>query len=156
MYAFVINNKQKLVDDVRDAMSDETLQLSFSIPKITEKPIGFPLEMLFTYDGTAKSQIEFSKNVYKGYLSSAEKRSLPEKMFERYCESSDKVTWFYKNGDKGIEYFSIVYTDNFGKQKSFYPDYVIGDVDNNVWVIETKGGFTKTGKPSWATISSAQ
>ena len=145
LYAFVINNKQKLVDDVRDAMSDETLQLSFSIPKITEKPIGFPLEILFTYDGTAKSQIEFSKNVYKGYLSSAEKRSLPEKMFERYCESSDKVAWFYKNGDKGIEYFSIVYTDNFGKQKSFYPDYVIGDVNNNVWIIETKGGFTKTG-----------
>ena len=148
MYLFLgydHNNKQKLVDDVRDAMSDETLQLSFSIPKITEKPIGFPLEMLFTYDGTAKSQIEFSKNVYKGYLSSAEKRSLPEKMFERYCESSDKVAWFYKNGDKGIEYFSIVYTDNFGKQKSFYPDYVIGDVNNNVWIIETKGGFTKTG-----------
>lgn len=61
--------------------------------------------MIFTYDGTAKSQAEFTKNVYKGYLSSAEKRSLPEKLFERYCESSKNIQWFYKNGDKGIEYF---------------------------------------------------
>ncbi len=145
LYAFIINNKHLLVDDVRDAMADESLQLSLAIPKTTEKPIGFPLEMIFTYDGNAKSQIEYSKNVYKGYLSSAENRSLPEKLFERYCENSPNIRWFYKNGDKGIEYFSIVYTDNFGKQKSFYPDYIVGASDGSIWVIETKGGFTKTG-----------
>ena len=39
--------------------------------------------MIFTYDGTAKSQADFLKNVYKGYLSSAEKRSMPEKLFEQ-------------------------------------------------------------------------
>lgn len=145
LYAFIINNEHLLVEDVRDAMADESLQLTLAIPKTTEKPIGFPLEMIFTYDGTAKSQAEFSKNVYKGYLSSAEKRSLPEKLFERYCENSKNIQWFYKNGDKGIEYFSIVYTDNFGKQKSFYPDYVVGTNDSKVWIIETKGGFTKSG-----------
>lgn len=145
LYAFVINNKHLLVDDVRDAMADDSLQLSLAIPKTTEKPISFPLETIFTYDGNSKSQTEFSKNVYKGYLSSAEKRSLPEKLFERYCENSKNIQWFYKNGDKGIEYFSIVYTDNFGKQKSFYPDYIVGTVDGMVWVIETKGGFTKSG-----------
>lgn len=108
LYSFIINNEHLLVEDVRDAMADETLQLTLSIPKTTEKPIGFPLEMIFTYDGTSKSQTEFTKNVYKGYLSSAENRSLPEKLFERYCESSKNIQWFYKNGDKGIEYFSIV------------------------------------------------
>lgn len=146
LYSFIINNKHLLVEDVRNAMADESLQLTLTIPKKTEKPIGFPLEMIFTYDGTAKSQIELSKNVYKGYLSSAEKRSLPEKLFERYCENSKNIQWFYKNGDKGLEYFSIVYIDNFEKQKSFYPDYVIGTIDGKVWIIETKGGFTKSGE----------
>ena len=70
---------------------------------------------------------------------------MPEKLFERFCEGSGKVKWFYKNGDKGSEYFSIVYTDNFGKQKSFYPDYVVGTNDGDIWIIETKGGFTKSG-----------
>ena len=145
LYAFIINNERRLIEDVRDAMADESLQLTFAIPRITEKPVGFPLEMIFTYDGTSKSQMEYTKNVYTGYLSSAEKRSMPEKLFERFCEGSDKVKWFYKNGDKGSEYFSIVYTDNFGKQKSFYPDYVVGTNDSDIWIIETKGGFTKSG-----------
>ena len=113
LYAFIINNERRLIEDVRDAMADESLQLTFAIPRITEKPVGFPLEMIFTYDGTSKSQTEYTKNVYTGYLSSAEKRSMPEKLFERFCEGSGKVKWFYKNGDKGAEYFSIVYTDNF-------------------------------------------
>ena len=145
LYAFIINNERRLIEDVRDAMADESLQLTFAIPRITEKPVGFPLEMIFTYDGTSKSQTEYTKNVYTGYLSSAEKRSMPEKLFERFCEGSDKVKWFYKNGDKGSEYFSIVYTDNFGKQKSFYPDYVVGINGGGIWIIETKGGFTKSG-----------
>ena len=91
LYAFIINNKHLLVEDVRNAMADESLQLSLAIPKTTEKPIGFPLEMIFTYDGSAKSQVEMTKNVYKGYLSSAEKRSMPEKLLERHCESSTNI-----------------------------------------------------------------
>lgn len=44
-----------------------------------------------------------------------------EKLFERFCEGSGKMKWFYKNGDKGSEYFSIVYTDNFGNKNPFTP-----------------------------------
>ena len=47
------------------------------------------------------------KNVYVGYLASAEIRSASEKKFERFCETCDAVDWVYKNGDKGAEYFSI-------------------------------------------------
>lgn len=114
--------------------------------RVTEKPIGFPQECLFTYDGKAKSQDILNKNVYNGYLVSAEVRSTSEKLFEKFCEESNNILWFYKNGDKGPEYFSIVYTDNLGKQKSFYPDYIVGAKDGTVWIIETKGGFSKTGE----------
>jgi len=146
LYAFIINNKDLLAHDVREAMSSESAQIDLKFKGITEKPISFPLELSFTYDGTAKSQMEMKKNVYKGYLSSAEVRSASEKLFEKYCETSDSVDWFYKNGDKGIEYFSIVYEDNFGKQKSFYPDYIVKTKAGKTWIIETKGGFSKTGE----------
>lgn len=146
LYSFVINNKRKLTEDVREAMAAETAQLNLPAGGITERPVSFPQEMLFTYDGDAKSQSEMTKNVYKGYLSSAEKRSMPEKLFERRCQDSGKVAWFHKNGDKGAEYFSIVYEDNLGRQKSFYPDYVVGMKDGRVWIVETKGGFTRTGE----------
>lgn len=144
LYSFVINNKDRLITEIKDAMSSTMLQQSLKMNNITEKPLGFPLELLFTYDGGTKVQNELTKNVYKGYLVSAEKRSTSEKLFEKYCESSDKIDWFYKNGDKGAEYFSIVYEDNLGKQKSFYPDYIIS-VQKEIWIVETKGGFTKSG-----------
>ena len=82
--------------------------------------------------------------MYGGYLSSAEVRSAPEKLFERFCESSVAVDWWYKNGDKGDEYFSIVYVDNSNRQKLFYPDYIVS-VKGEPWIVETKGGFDRTG-----------
>lgn len=103
---------------------------------------------MFAYDGSAKDQMELIKNVYKGYRASAEVRSEPEKIFEKYCESNNHIEWFYKNGDKGNEYFSIVYEDNAGKQKSFYPDYIVHDTEGNTWIIETKGGIVRQDKQS--------
>jgi type III restriction enzyme len=146
LYAFVINNKDRLKDDIAAAMSDETLQLGLITSNISEKPIGFPQAMMFFYDQRAKDQTVMNKNVYHGYLSSAEVRSAPERLFEQHCETSGKIKWFYKNGDMGQEFFAIVYEDNFGKQKSFYPDYILGDIDGNIWIVETKGGFTRSGQ----------
>jgi len=145
-YAFVINNKNRIRHDIVEAMSSETGQISPAVQAITEKPIGFPTDSLFTYNSELKSQEVFDKYVYKGYLSSAEPRSTSEKLFERFCQTHPTVAWFYKNGDKGMEYFSIVYSDNFGKQKSFYPDYIIGTLNGEIWIIETKGGFNKYGE----------
>ena len=145
VYAFVLNNTDKLKDDIRHAMADILIQEMLKHSAITPKLFVIPQEHLFTFDGTAKTQIEYTKNVYKGYLSSAEIRSASEKKFEKYCENCANIEWFYKNGDKGAEYFSVVYEDNFGKQKSFYPDYIVGTKDG-IWIIETKGGFDRTGK----------
>lgn len=39
-----------------------------------------------------------------------------------------------------------MYEDNVGKQKSFYPDYIVHDTEGNTWIIETKGGFSKSGQ----------
>ena len=146
LYSFVINNKNRLIDDVRDAMASETAQIKIDANMITERPWSFPLKCMFTFDEKSKDQTELIKNVYKGYMASAEYRSTPEKLFERYCESSQNIEWFYKNGDKGNEFFSIVYEDNRGKQRSFYPDYIVQDTNGNTWIIETKGGFSKSGQ----------
>lgn len=145
VYAFVINNFDKIKEDIRFAMSSNVVQSTMSLKRIVEKTFTIPREFLFTYDGKNKEQKEYVKNVYKNYLSSAEIRSDSEKTFEKYCNDSDVVDWIYKNGDKGNEYFSIVYQDNFEKQKSFYPDYIISK-NGQIWIIETKGGFDRTGE----------
>ncbi|MBR3812658.1 MAG: DEAD/DEAH box helicase family protein [Spirochaetaceae bacterium] len=142
-YAFVINNFDELRHVFRFAMSAQqgnTLELE----TVSEKPFFIPQSELFTFDATRKVQSECKKNVYQGYLSSAEFRSAPEKLFEKFCETSDSVDWWYKNGDKGDEYFSIVYVDNSNRQKLFYPDYILS-INGEPWIIETKGGFDRTG-----------
>ncbi|WP_191560683.1 DEAD/DEAH box helicase [Metabacillus idriensis] len=145
VYAFVINNFYKLKEDLRLAMASPIYQTSLTLPVVVEKEFRIPKETMFTYDAKNRVQREYTTNVYKGYLSSAEIRSDSEKSFEKYCNESDNVDWLYKNGDKGNEYFSIVYLDNAGTQKSFYPDYIISK-DNEIWIIETKGGFNRTGE----------
>ena len=144
VYAFVINNADLLRHTVREAMATELEQLTLDINQISKVPFRIPQSCLFTYDGTAKTQLEMKKNVYQGYLSSAEVRSSSERKFEKFCEKCDAVEWVYKNGDKGNEYLSIVYADNSDKQKNFYPDYIIS-VNGEVWIVETKGGFDRSG-----------
>ncbi|UDK99184.1 DEAD/DEAH box helicase family protein [Lysinibacillus sphaericus] len=145
VYAFVINNFEKLKEDFRLAMASPAYQASFALPVISEKEFRIPQEVLFTYDSKNKVQSEYERNVYKGYLSSAEVRSDSEKSFEKYCNESDNIDWIYKNGDKGNEYLSIVYQDNSGRPKSFYPDYIVSK-DGEIWIIETKGGFNRSGE----------
>jgi type III restriction enzyme len=144
VYAFVINNADLLRHTVREAMAAELEQLTLDINQVSKVSFHIPQSCLFTYDGTAKTQLEMKKNVYQGYLSSAEVRSSSERKFEKLCEKCNAVEWVYKNGDKGNEYLSIVYADNSGKQKNFYPDYIIS-VNGEIWVVETKGGFDRSG-----------
>lgn len=144
VYAFVINNADKIRHWVREAMAYELAQLLLDIQQKSYYDFRIPQSCLFTCDGEAKTQLIMEKNVYQDYLSSAAPRSTPEVKFEKFCERSDRVEWWYKNGDKGNEYFSIVYVDNFNRQKLFYPDYIIS-VNGKVWIIETKGGFDRSG-----------
>ena len=144
VYSFVLNNADRLRHLVREAMAYEMQQMQLEIPAVSTYEFRIPQSCLFTYDGGAKIQTEMTKNVYLGYLASAEPRSSAERRFERFCERTDGVEWVYKNGDKGNEYLSIAYQDNSGKQKLFYPDYVIS-VKGEIWIVETKGGFDRAG-----------
>lgn len=67
-----------------------------------------------------------------------------EKEFIKFLEASDKVEWWYKNGDSGSEYFSIPYyheTEN--RERLFYPDWIV-KTNSKVWILDTKSGFTSS------------
>lgn len=147
LYAFVINNIDKLERDLKSAISNEKYknsQLTFTNNNLEEDFV-FPREFLFTYNPKVREFEEYTKNIYDGYLSLAEPRSQGEKFFERFCQESSNVEWFYKNGDKGNEFFSIVYSDNSSKKHHFYPDYILS-INGETWIIEVKGGMSADGK----------
>lgn len=144
LYGFVINNVDLLRRNFREAMAEQLSQCAISPNMVSTKEFILPRVCKFTFDGASKVQAESVKNVYQGYLMSAEPRSTSEKKFEKFCEKCDSIDWVYKNGDKGDEYMSIVYLDNANSQKLFYPDYIVS-VKGETWIIETKGGFDKVG-----------
>lgn len=142
-YAFVINNVKKLKIDFKSVTAQMSeIQLSFTTGAKQAK-FTIPEMELYKYSELKKRLLMYS-NVYKEYSNefiTDKTRSLPERLFERYCEGiRDKLSWVYKNGDTGQQYLSIVYYDAFLKQWLFYPDYIVNAKDGKIWLIETKGG----------------
>lgn len=140
-YAFVINNVKQLKIDFKSVTSQMSTQMSFIIePKTATFTI--PEMELYKYC-EVKNRTLLRMNAYKEYTNefiTDKTRSLPERLFERYCETAKGVKWVYKNGDAGQQYLSIVYTDGVEHQWLFYPDYIVQMEDGTTWIIETKGG----------------
>lgn len=138
---FVINNYDQLRRDISASRySTSTKAAISSFEPIEEVTFAIPHKDVVYLDGQSKTSRAVDNNVYENYTTDID-RSLPEKRFERHCEKCGKVEWIYKNGDKGPDYFSIVYVDNFGKQNLFFPDYIL-KANNKLYIIETKGGET--------------
>ena len=140
-YAFVINNVKQLKIDFKSVTSQMETQMQMIIQAKTAT-FKIPEMELYKYCEVKKQSL-MRLNAYREYTNefiTEKTRSLPERLFERYCEKSSNVQWVYKNGDAGQQYFSIVYTDGVATQWLFYPDYIVKLKNGDTWIIETKGG----------------
>lgn len=65
-------------------------------------------------------------------------RSDPEKAFENFVEeNSNKIIWWWKNGENKNDYFGIKYLINKDIH-TFYPDYLVQFKDGGLGIFETK------------------
>lgn len=143
--AFLVNNRDRLVDVFSQVSEEE-------IADIVETDIlvsdwGIPPYQYYKQHKKVPSTAFLNKNVFEGYGNNIlihPNRTVSEIEFERWCETYDEVEWVYKNGDKGDDFFSLVYRKAF-RRAHFYPDYIIGLKNGDVWVIEAKGGMTADG-----------
>ena len=76
------------------------------------------------------------------------KPSQPEQLFSELLARSDKVEWWFKNGESEVKYFAVSYKDENGSQRAFYVDFIIYFNDRSIGLFDTKGGMTaKTAGP---------
>ena len=63
-----------------------------------------------------------------------------ETEFIKYIDSKNKdVEWWFKNGNKGQDYFAIKYFDTTeNKEALFYPDWIIRFTDGRIGIFDTK------------------
>lgn len=141
-YAFMINNANRLRDDfVEVATIPNQIQTQMMFKK--RETFTLPLEDFYKYLPYENDVEIYENNAYYEYdtsMTTSELRSTCEQLFEYHLEQRDDIDWFYKNGDTGQQYLSIVYETNMSKAYLFYPDYIIKKSNGEVWIIETKGG----------------
>lgn len=143
--AFLVNNRDKLVDLFSEISENEIGEIKETNVLASEWSIP-PYQYYKQHKKMAATAI-MGKNVFDNYGNNiliAPNRTVTEVEFERWCEGYDAVKHIYKNGDKGDEYFSIIYRKAF-RRSNFYPDYIIQLENGDVWVIEAKGGMTADG-----------
>lgn len=88
----------------------------------------------------------------EGYIQDDHKRSIiqplfsddrwkTEKAFIEFLEKSDRVEWWFKNGDRDAIFFAVSY--NNGEQRPFYVDFIVKLKDGRIGLFDTKSGITK-------------
>lgn len=144
-YAFVINNEDILKHDFQEAVSQKSRQMRMKFDELKIIDWKAPEMDYIKYDPKMKDTTIYEKSIYMNYPNSTIK-SKSERMFEYFCENNENIKWFYKNGESSSDYFSIVYVDAVNHKWHFYPDFIICDKDNKIWIIETKGGENADGE----------
>lgn len=144
-YAFVINNEDILKHDFQEAVSQKSRQMKMKFDELKILDWKAPEMDYIKYDPKMKDTTIYEKSIYMNYPNSTIK-SKSERMFEFFCEHNENIKWFYKNGESSSDYFSIVYVDAVNHKWHFYPDFIVCDKDNKIWIIETKGGESTTGE----------
>ena len=143
--AFLVNNRDLLVEVFSKVSESEIGEIQETDTII--KTWSIPAYQYYKQHKKMGATAFMAKNVFEKYGNNiliAPNRTFTEVEFERWCDSYDSVEWIYKNGDKGDEYFSIIYRKAF-RRNNFYPDYIIKLKNGDVWIIEAKGGMTLDG-----------
>lgn len=143
--AFLVNNRDKLIEVFREI--DQR-----GLGEITETDVlvsewGIPSYQYYKQHKKIPATAVMHKNIFDNYGNNiliSPNRTVSEVEFERWCEGYDAVKHIYKNGDKGDEYFSIIYRRGL-RRSNFYPDYIIQLQNGDIWVVEAKGGMTTDG-----------
>ena len=143
--AFLVNNRDRLIG-VFSEIDQESIVDIEEAAVITED-WSIPREQYYKQHKKIESTAYQNKNVFANYGNNIliqPNRTVSEIEFERWCEHYDPVDCYYKNGDKGDMYFSIIYRRGF-RRNNFFPDYIMKAKNGDVWIIEAKGGMTADG-----------
>lgn len=89
--------------------------------------------------GGEYKKIEVKKSIMVPFYGDEKWKS--ETAFIDFLEKSDKVEWWFKNGDRDATFFAVPY-DN-GEKKPFYVDFIVKLKDGRIGLFDTKSGLTK-------------
>ena len=137
---------------IQIVLSDKNIQHFINVIDITKKvyqeeTVKRELELDFDENWNVPESLSFGSS----YLKEDRERSImdpffsderwrPEKAFIGFLEKSDKIEWWFKNGDRYATFFAVPYGN--GEKKPFYVDFVVKFKDGRIGLFDPKSGFT--------------
>lgn len=143
-----MNNWRELREEFRKTDVAQSVQGSFDLSNVQQNDFTIPLPERYTYNPKFADAKIVETSAYEKYTTAsiAVRPSIVERLMERWLEEhSENVDFVYKNGDKGTQYFSLVYTTNVGISH-FYPDFIVQMKNGDIYIIETRDGENNKGQ----------
>ena len=134
-------NVQALVDVINLSKEQYKKQVIGQLSEVrerTEEP-RWEVPLIDSYKSNAKQE-SHRKSIMKPFYT--KKPSQPEKLFMDLLDNSNKVDWWYKNGEGEKKYFAVLYKDENNKEWAFYVDFIVKFKDGQIGLFDTKGGMT--------------
>jgi len=126
-------NRQFFRDAINQAKHEYKTHVSGKLKETREK-IEVPnweVPAVISYNSGCKRE-SHSKSIMKPFYT--KKSSEPEQLFMEALDESDKVEWWFKNGEREIKYFAVTRTD----EGAFYPDFIVRFEDGSIGIFDTK------------------
>lgn len=75
--------------------------------------------------------------------------STPERRFSKFLEANSKfIDWWYKNGDEGLQHYSIPFEMSNGDKSLFYVDFIVRMKNGQVFLFDTKSENSDSEAPN--------
>ncbi|MGA2910695.1 MAG: DEAD/DEAH box helicase family protein [Candidatus Microgenomates bacterium] len=134
-------NVQAFVDTINLAKEKYQLEIvrQLSEKRELQTTPEWEVPVIVTYNSRYISENK-PKSILKPYYT--KKASEPEMLFIELLEGSDKVKWWFKNGESEIKYFAVLYKDEAEIEHAFYVDFIVQFTDGKIGLFDTKKGIT--------------
>jgi type III restriction enzyme len=140
-------------DIIQIVLSDKNIQHFINVLDITkhvykEETIKREPELVFDGNWNVPESLSFGSSylieviensIMQPFFSDGRWRT--EKAFIDFLEKSDKIKWWFKNGERDAIFFSVPYEN--GEKKPFYVDFIIKLKDGRIGLFDSKAGFTQ-------------
>jgi type III restriction enzyme len=148
-----MNYEEKQDDIVQIALSEDNIQHFINVTdlaklKYQEQVSKRDKELDYDKEWNVPESISFNSK----YITDHHKKSVMqpffysdlsgiEMSFIKYLESPNKISWWFKNGDRDAVYFAVPYEENSNKIP-FYVDFMVCMKDDSIGLFDTKSGIT--------------
>lgn len=123
-----------VIDKTKERYTTETQKREAKLQQLSDWDV--PQQLNYGGDYVAL-EVDFSVMTPFYY----DNRWKTEEAFIKFLEQSDKIEWWFKNGDRDSTFFAVPYIEN-GNQNPFYVDFIVKFKNGTTGLYDTKSGRT--------------